>query len=105
MPNLKLTLAAQDYDRTRALIDGRVRPAGIDLDIKVLRPRQTLQSMLETQEFHVSELSLASYTAFRGRGQCRFVAVPVAFSKIFRDSCIYSLTDANIAPPADLNGQ
>jgi hypothetical protein len=40
MAKLKLTLACWDYDRTRALIEGRVRPAGIDLDIKVLRPRQ-----------------------------------------------------------------
>jgi 4,5-dihydroxyphthalate decarboxylase len=105
MPNLKLTLACQDYDRTRALIDGRVRPEGIDLDIKVLRPRQTFQRMLETREFHVSELSLASYAALKGRGQCPFVAVPVALSKIFRHSCIYVRTDAGIATPADLKGK
>ena len=72
MPNLKLTLACWDYDRTRPLIDGRVKPEGIDLDIQILRPRQTFQRMLDTQEFEVSELSLASYTALKGRG-----AVPV----------------------------
>ena len=33
MPNLKLTLACWDYDRTRALFDGRVKPAGVDLDL------------------------------------------------------------------------
>jgi 4,5-dihydroxyphthalate decarboxylase len=105
MPDLKLTLACFDYDRTRALIDGRVRPAGIDLDIKVLRPRQTFQRMLDTQEFHVSELSLASYAALKGRGQCPFVAVPVALSKLFRHSCIYVRTDAGITAPADLKGK
>ena len=31
MPNLKLTLACWDYDRTRALFDGRVKPAGASL--------------------------------------------------------------------------
>jgi 4,5-dihydroxyphthalate decarboxylase len=105
MPNLQLTLACWDYDRTRPLMDGRVRPEGIDLDIKVLRPRQTFQRMLDEQEFHVSELSLASYTALKGRGQCRFVAVPVALSKIFRHSCIYVRTDAGIKAPADLKGK
>jgi len=105
MPNLKLTLACWDYDRTRPLMDGRVRPEGIDLDIKVLRPRQTFQRMLDDQEFHVSELSLASYTALKGRGQCRFVAVPVALSKIFRHSCIYVRSDAGIKAPADLKGK
>ncbi|HEY4404033.1 MAG TPA: PhnD/SsuA/transferrin family substrate-binding protein [Xanthobacteraceae bacterium] len=105
MPNLKLTLACWDSDRTRPLIDGRVRPEGIDLDIKVLRPRQTFQRMLDDQEFHVSELSLASYAALKGRGACPFVAIPVALSKIFRHSCIYVRTDAGIAAPADLKGK
>jgi 4,5-dihydroxyphthalate decarboxylase len=105
MPNLKLTLACWDYDRTRPLIDGRVRPEGIDLDIQVLRPRQTFQRMLDDREFHVSELSLASYAALKGRGECPFVAVPVALSKIFRHSCIYVRTDAGIKVPADLKGK
>lgn len=105
MANLELTLACWDYDRTRPLIDGRVRPEGIDLDIKLLRPRQTFQRMLATREFHVCELSLASYTALKGRGECPFVAVPVALSKIFRHSCIYVRTDAGIKAPADLKGK
>jgi 4,5-dihydroxyphthalate decarboxylase len=105
MPNLKLTLACWDYDRTRPLIDGRVKPEGIDLDIKILRPRETFQRMLDDREFHVSELSLSSYAALKGRGACLFVAVPVALSRIFRHSCIYVRTDAGIRTPADLKGK
>jgi 4,5-dihydroxyphthalate decarboxylase len=105
MPNLKLTLACWDYDRTRPLMDGRVKPEGIDLDITVLRPRQTFQRMLDSREFEVSELSLASYTALKGRGDCPFVAVPVALSKIFRHSCIYVRTGAGITTPGDLKGK
>jgi 4,5-dihydroxyphthalate decarboxylase len=99
---LKLALACWDYDRTRPLMDGRVRPEGIDLDIKVLRPRQAFQRMLDSKEFEVSELSLASYTALKARGDCPFVAVPVALSKIFRHSCIYVRADSGIRTPADL---
>jgi 4,5-dihydroxyphthalate decarboxylase len=105
MANLKLTLACWDYDRTRPLLDGRVKPEGIDLDIQLLRPRQTFQRMLDDQEFHASELSLASYTALKGRGACPFVALPVALSKIFRHSCIYVRTDAGIKKPEDLKGK
>jgi 4,5-dihydroxyphthalate decarboxylase len=105
MRPLELTLACWDYDRTRPLIDGRVRPEGIALDIKVLRPRQTFPRMLEDRAFHVSELSLASYAALKGRGDCPFVAIPVALSKIFRHSCIYVRTDAGIKTPADLKGK
>jgi 4,5-dihydroxyphthalate decarboxylase len=103
--DLKLTLACWNYDRTRALMDGRVKPEGIELDIQVLRPRQTFQRMLDDHEFQVSELSLASYTALKGRGVCPFVAVPVALSKIFRHSCIYVRTDTGIRTPADLRGK
>jgi 4,5-dihydroxyphthalate decarboxylase len=105
MAPLKLTLACWDYDRTRPLIDGRIKPEGIELDVKVLRPRHTFQRMLDDQEFHVSELSLASYAALMGRGECPFVAVPVALSKIFRHSCIYVRTDSGIRAPADLRGK
>ena len=49
MANLRLTLACWDYDRTRPLMDGRVKPDGIDLDIKVLRPRQSFQRMLDSR--------------------------------------------------------
>jgi 4,5-dihydroxyphthalate decarboxylase len=102
---LKLTLACWDYDRTRPLMDGRIVPDGIDLDIKVLRPREAFQRMLDNKEFQVSELSLASYTALKSRGDCPFVAIPVALSKIFRHSCIYVRTDAGIAKPEDLRGK
>jgi 4,5-dihydroxyphthalate decarboxylase len=105
VPDLKLTLACWDYDRTRPLIDGRVKPAGIDLDILILRPRQSFQRMLDRQEFQLSELSLASYTTLKARGNCPFVAVPVALSKIFRHSCIYLRTDAGIHTPQDLRGK
>ena len=105
MPDLKITFACWDYDRTRPLMDGRVKPEGIELDIKVLRPRDTFQRMLDKQEFDASEMSLASYTALKGRGACPFVAVPAALSKIFRHSCIYVRTGAGIDRPEDLRGK
>ena len=105
MANLMLTLACWDYDRTRPLLDGRVRAEGIDLDIRIMRPRHIFQRMLDHQEFQVSELSLASYAALKGRGGCPFVAIPVALSKIFRHSCIYVRDNAGIAKPADLRGK
>ncbi len=105
MGNLRLTLACWDYDRTRPLIDGRVKPEGIDLEISVLRPRETFQRMLDRREFDVAELSLASYTALTGRGACPFVAIPVALSRLFRHSCIYVRRDGGIAAPQDLQGK
>jgi hypothetical protein len=36
MPDLDLNIAFWDYDRTRPLMDGRVRPEGINPNITVL---------------------------------------------------------------------
>ena len=105
MADLPLTLACWDYDRTRPLIDGLVKPKGIDLKVEVLRPRQMFPRMLENQEFHASELSLASYASLIGRGECPFVAIPVALSKFFRHSCIYVRKGAGIRSPQDLKGK
>ena len=105
MSELTLSLACWDYDRTRPLIDGTVRPEGIRLDVSVLRPRQIFPRMLEEQAFDVSELSLASYTGLVGRGASPFVAIPVALSKIFRHSCFYVRPGAGIRTAEDLRGK
>jgi 4,5-dihydroxyphthalate decarboxylase len=103
--NLKLKLACWDYDRTRALIDGRVWPAGIDLDISVMRPREAFTRMLEREEFDLAEVSLASYTRLKADGDERFVGIPVALSRMFRHSCIYLRASAGITKPEDLRGR
>ncbi len=105
MARLKLKLACWDYDRTRPLIDGRVRPEGLDLDIEVLRPRQMFPRMLEHREFDASELSLASHASLLGRGDSPFTAIPVMLSKIFRHSCIYTRAGSRIERPEDLRGK
>src|SRR5438270_7684740 len=105
MTDLRLSLACNDYDRCRPLIDGRVKPEGIDLDITILKPRELFPRMLEKQEFQISELSLGSYASLVARDASPFVGIPVALSRIFRHSCIYVRTDARIAKPEDLRGK
>lgn len=105
MPKLPLTLACWNYDRTRPLMDGRVQPENIELDLRVMRPREAFPRMLKTRAFHASEMSLASYVSLKGQGHCPFVAIPVALSKVFRHDCIYVRRDAGITTPRDLKGK
>src|SRR2546423_7366388 len=102
---LKLTLACNDYDRTRPLLEGRVIPESIDLSVTVLKPRQLFPRMLDNQEFDAAELSLASHASLVARGDSPFVAIPVPVSRAFRHSCIYVRRDAGIPAPADLKGK
>lgn len=105
MAKLKLTLACGDYDRTRALIDGTVRPEGIDLNYLPLTPGETFWRMLNNEEFDASEMSLSTYTILRSQGNQRFIALPIFPSRTFRHSCIYIHSASGIQKPHDLKGK
>ncbi len=102
---MKLTLACGRYDRTQALIDGRVRPEGVELNFLPLRPGETFWRMLNNGEFDASEMSLSSYTILRSQGDDRFAAIPVFPSRVFRHSAVYLRVDSPIRAPADLKGK
>ncbi len=101
---MRLTLACGRYDRTQALIDGRVRPEGVELNYVALKPGETFWRQLNHEEFDASEMSLSSYTILRSEGDERFIAIPVFPSRIFRHSALYVRTDSGIEDPADLKG-
>ena len=105
MPNLALTLACWNYDRTRALFDGRVRPDGIDLRCLDLPVEETFFRMLRHREFEVAEMSLSSYVVSLFTPDPPFIAIPVFPSRFFRHSCIYVSAAAGIEQPEQLSGR
>jgi len=105
MSKLRLTLSCWNYDRVRALADGRVRPEGIDLNFLDLPVEETFFRMLRNQEFDVAELSLSSYTVSLLRESKPFVAIPVFPSRSFRHSCIFISAKSSIRKPEDVIGK
>ena len=102
---LRLTFACWDYERTRALADGTVRPEGIDLTYLNLPVEETFFRMMRGQEFDASEMSLSSYTASLHAPDPKFIAIPVFPSRFFRHSCIFVNTGSGIRRPEDLKGK
>jgi 4,5-dihydroxyphthalate decarboxylase len=105
MSKLRLTLACWDYDRTRALADGRVRPEGIDLEFLPLDVEETFFRMLRYREFDAAELSMSSYCVSLSREDPPFIAIPVIPSRFFRHSCIFVSAKSGIREPKDLIGK
>ena len=105
MPRLKLSLACWNYDRTRALMDGSVRPDGIDLTYLNLPVEETFFRMLRHREFDAAEMSLSSYTVSLNKPDKPFIAIPVFPSRFFRHSCIYVNEKSGIREPKDLIGK
>jgi 4,5-dihydroxyphthalate decarboxylase len=102
---LRLSLACWDYDRTRALADGRVQPEGIDLVYLNQPVEETFFRMMRFGEFDASEMSLSSYVASLGRAEPPFIAIPAFPSRFFRHSCIFVSAKSGIRKPEDLKGK
>lgn len=105
MTDLKLSLAMGDYDRTRAIVDGRARIDGVDPVPMLLSPEEMFFRAFRHQAFDISELSLSSYSISVARGDAHYVAIPVFLSRAFRHTSAYVRTDRGIDTPADLKGK
>jgi len=106
MSGSKITLACQNYDHTRALVDGTVPVEGFDLRVMTLSPpSQIFLRMLNKEEFDASEMSLSNYMIALAHGDRRFVAIPVFPSRVFRHSYIWINANAAIREPRDLIGK
>ena len=102
---LSMTLAVGRYDRVQPLLDGRVRPDGIDLTCLALGAEETFFRMLRHREFDVAEMSLSSYVLSLLTPERPFVAIPVFPSRVFRHSSIYVNANSGIHHPSDLRGR
>ena len=103
--DIHLTLACEDYDRTRALRDGRIKPEGIDLNYLVMPVEEIFWRMMKYEEFDASELSLGAFLTAAAGGRQPFIAIPVFPSRTFRHRCIFINTDSGIQRPEDLRGK
>jgi 4,5-dihydroxyphthalate decarboxylase len=103
--NLSLSLACWDYDRTRALQDGRVAMDGIDLTYLSLPVEETFFRQMRHREFDISELSLSSYVVSLNADKPPFIALPIFPSRFFRHNGIYVNANSGIREPKDLIGK
>ena len=104
MSKLRLSVAMGDYDRTRALLDGRVQIDGVDPVYMNLYPEEMFFRAMRSQDFDICELSFSSYTVKTAQGNCPYVAVPVFLSRAFRHTSLYVRKD-RIKKPEDLKGR
>jgi len=93
-----------DYDRTRAMFDGRVLIDGVDPVYMLLNPEEMFFRSMRSMDFDITELSFSSYLVKHSRGECPYIAVPVFLSRAFRHTSIYVRKD-RIQRPEDLKGK
>ncbi len=105
MVAVPITIACGNYDRTRAIRDGRVSVDGCAVTYLPLYPEEIFHRAFKFAEFDVSELSFSSYLRTVAAGNAHYIGVPAFVSRIFRHSGIYIRNGAGIGKPADLRGK
>ena len=104
MANLRLTLSCNEYDRTRFLVDGRIKAEGIDLQILSLPSEERHQRFSRELEFDVCELQMGVFLGWIGRG-APFRAIPVFPHRKFCHGNVLVHAASGIQKPEDLAGK
>ena len=103
--NITLTLACGDYELTRPLQDGTVKPDGIDLVCLTDMDSTTRHwRFLRNQDFDMAETSASSYVVARDQGW-PINALPVFLHRRFRHGFVFINTSKGITKPTDLIGK
>ncbi|HEY2987739.1 MAG TPA: PhnD/SsuA/transferrin family substrate-binding protein [Candidatus Binatia bacterium] len=101
---LKLTMTCGPYDRVQALVNGTVKPQGIDLAIQIAKDPGRPKAVREGN-FDVAEFYSGLYIADLAHKTFGYTAIPIFVKRMFRHSYIYVNKRAGIRSPADLNGK
>jgi len=103
--NLQLSIGITSNPRTWPILDGTVKPDGIDLIPTVLHPSELFWRQLHFAEFAVAEMSCSSFLIVTAHGDTRFVGLPIFTTRRFFHTSILVSRKSGIETPADLRGK
>ena len=104
MARIKLSFISGLNERVQPLMNGTVRPEGVELVSTYSDPSETFWRQLRFQEFEISEMSLSSYLIARSRGM-DMIAIPVFPARRFMHAQLSYHVDSGIKQPGDLLGK
>ena len=105
MAQLQLSIAMHPNARSLPVLDGHIKPDGIDLLVTHAHPSEIFWRQLHFSEFDISEMSMSSLLILLASGNRDWVALPVFTTRRFFHTGMWARNDAGIAGPADLKGK
>lgn len=100
-----VTAAFTDNPRTRAMLDGSVKPAQTNLAVSTVGPGDLFYRQLKFAEFDVSELSMASFAIALDRGNDTWIGLPVFSTREFFHTGVIVRDDSTLHHPSELRGK
>ena len=105
MANTPLTFTGYEYwDRSKALIEGVVKPEGIDLTYNQAPP-DLFERMIKTAEFESGEMSTSFMIMMYGKGDKRLVSLPLFTARDYFHGRIFINPNGSVKRPEDLKGK
>jgi 4,5-dihydroxyphthalate decarboxylase len=101
LPSIKIAVA--DYDRTRPILDGHVRPAGVALTATARKISEICRTPIY-EEYDAAEMSFSWYVAARARGE-PVIALPIFLLRMPVLAYVYVRSDSSATSPRDLVGK
>ena len=105
MGALQLSLIMGANDRSRPVLDGTVKPDGVDLVCTTAHPSEIFWRQLHFKEFDVSEMSLSSLLMAMAHGNRDWIGLPIFTSRRFFHTGAWVRTASGIDTPQDLRGK
>lgn len=103
--NIQLSIALDTNPRTRPILDGTVKPDGIDLIPTPLHPSEMFWRQLKFGDFDVSEMSFSSLIRIIATGNDDWVGLPIFTTRSFFHTAILVRRDSGIDTPEDMRGK
>jgi 4,5-dihydroxyphthalate decarboxylase len=103
--SLKLSLACPEYDKTEAILNGEVKPEGIELSASKFLPADAHRGMLKDAEYDVSEMSISYYLISKSQGKAIFTAIPVFPMRSFFHVQLVCNSESGINSPFEIKGK
>lgn len=102
---LRLNFAASEYDHFTDLVNGEIKPAGIDLNYLRLPIEEAFARFVNFLEWEVSEMSMGKFISFMSQDNGKVIGLPVFPSRVFRQSSLFVRHDSPLKRPEDLHGK
>jgi 4,5-dihydroxyphthalate decarboxylase len=101
---MRLTGALGDFDRTRPLLDGRVKVEGFEVEWQTGELESLFSRAFERAELDITELSFSNFLIATAKGGLPYVGLPVFPTRSFRHHALFVRGEA-IRSPGDLEGK
>ena len=101
---LQLSIAMDSNPRTWPILDGRVEPDGIELQVSEVFPSELFWRQLRFADFDASEMSFSTLMMIMAKGDDRWLGLPIFTTRHFFQTWALVRSD-RVKAPQDLKGK